>query len=376
MSSPSSVLGANRQTVFRAFFFSVFLFLLYQFILILSPFVTPLVVSTTLTLIFYPLHARISRRLKNRPNAAAGVSVALIMVIVIVPTILLAWLLIKESRVVSPSARQWVQNVRTQSFDTSSFPPATQKILRKAEALLGSWEIDLQDIFLKNLDQIGGQISAFGGRVLKNVVFLVFDVLVTAFTLFFFFRDGEKIVRRIMDLVPMEHDHKEHILKRLDQTLSAVVRGVFITATVQGGLAGIAYTLAGLNFSVLLTFATAFMALIPFAGAASVWIPVSVYMFLKGATVKAIFLFCWGILVVSLVDNILRPILIGEKAKLPILLLFFGILGGLQVYGFIGILIGPLMIASVLAFAKIYREQMPKHADKKTDLPPSLPLSA
>jgi predicted PurR-regulated permease PerM len=354
----------DRQTLFKIFFFTVFIFILLQFLRLLWPFFTPLLAATTLSLIFFPVHRKIHSWMPSRPNVSAALSTLLILVIVVVPVLGLAWLLVKESAVVYPAAQQWVQSIRANPSEglLPELPAPMQRFWERASYYLTTWEVDPQDIFLKNVDQLGGRISAFGTRMIKNLLFLVFDVGVTAFTLFFFFRDGPRIGKFVTELIPMEHVHKQLVLGRLAQTLSAVVRGVFITASVQGLLAGIGFALAGLRFSVLLGFTSAFLALIPFVGPTFVWLPTAAYLFLSGSPVKGLLLFLWGALVVSLADNFLRPILIGEKAKLPVFLLFFGILGGLQMYGPIGILMGPLIIAGVLAFAKIYREQFHRPA--------------
>jgi predicted PurR-regulated permease PerM len=361
-----------RRLVFRVFFFAVFLYLLYELMHILAPFFTALLAATTLTLIFYPVHARILRTFPTRPTLAATLSTAAILLIVIVPVSLFVWLLIKQSGAFYPFAKEWAQSIKAggaASF-AASLPPSVQPLWERIDSYLTLWQIDPEDIFLKNVDLITGKISTFGTRIVRNLVLLGFDLAVTAFSLFFMFRDGRATVRRVVALIPMEQLHKEQVVTRLDRTLSAVVRGVFITAAVQGLLAGVGFAVAGLQFSVLLGFTTAFLAPIPFVGAAAVWVPVCLFLFLKGSVVKAALLTLWCLGVVSTVDNFLRPILIGEKAKLPVFLLFFGILGGLQAYGFIGILLGPLMIASLLAFAKIYREQFPASTP---DAPPPAP---
>jgi predicted PurR-regulated permease PerM len=275
--------------------------------------------------------------------------------------------LVREARTLSPWAYERLQEIRRtppEAFD-ASLPGPLGALWTKGRGILSFWNIDLQNIVLKNLDQLGGQISMYGTRLLKNIAFLLFDLAIAGFTLFFLFRDGDKIVRKIMDLLPMERSHKEHILQRLGQTLSAVVHGLFITASAQGLLAGLGYVAVGIKFSVLLGFATAFMALVPLVGPATVWLPVGIFLLLKGSMIKGVLLLSWGLLVVSMIDNFLKPFLIGEKAKLPFFLLFFGMLGGLQAYGVIGILVGPLMIASVLAFANIYRDQMGKISAKE-----------
>jgi predicted PurR-regulated permease PerM len=177
----------------------------------------------------------------------------------------------------------------------------------------------------------------------------------------------------VVGMIPMETPYKTHILGRLNQTLTAVVRGMFLTASAQGLLAGIGFAIAGVRFSVVLGFATAFLALIPFVGAAAVWAPVGIYLILKGAAYQGIGILLWGGLVVSMVDNFLRPYIVGEKAKLPIVFLFFGTLGGLQAYGPIGLLVGPLTVASVLAFAKIYSEQLTRTSIVSPETHPAPP---
>jgi predicted PurR-regulated permease PerM len=366
--SPSSITSINRQLLFRLFFFGVFIYLLYQFLHILSPFVTALMGAVTLTLIFYPAHVRIRRVIRN-PQISAAVSTVLILLIIVAPVILLAWLLVKEAAQVFPTVQTWMKAAAHSPGDSwaQALPAPLHALWMRLEQYFALWEVDLQHLILTNINQIGNEITAFGAKTVKNILFIIFDFVVLIFTLFFFLRDGAKMIRWVVDLVPMEPENKELILQRLDRTLSAVVRGVFITASTQGVLAGIGFLVTGVHFPVLLTFATAFMALIPIAGAASVWLPVAIYTLAKGSLAKGLFLLLWGGLVVSLVDNFLRPVIIGEKAKLPVLLLFLGILGGLQVYGFVGILVGPLMIASVMAFAKIYREQYHRTAPAKPD---------
>jgi predicted PurR-regulated permease PerM len=360
----------DRRSIFSAFFFGVFLFLIYQFFRLLSPFFGAFVVAIALALIFFPLHAAIRRRLAKWESVAAGVSTGLLLFMVIAPVALLSWLMIQQSSSLSPFALEKIQQWREAPSLQTLLPGHLGKIALRAQHFLASWEIDLQDILLKNLDQLGVELSTLGTRIVKNVFFVFFEVFITAFSLFFMFRDGEKIARWLVDLIPMESAHKDQILQRLGQTLSAVVRGIFVTAAVQGFLAGAGYALAGLRFSVFLGFGTAFAALIPLVGAVAVWLPVNGYLFMRGETTKGLILLVWNALVVSLADNVLKPYLIGEKAKLPVFLLFFGMLGGLQVYGPIGLLTGPLLIASALAFAKIYREQMNSSAVRPPERPP------
>jgi predicted PurR-regulated permease PerM len=154
----------------------------------------------------------------------------------------------------------------------------------------------------------------------------------------------------------MERAHTDAILATLYDTLSAVVQAMLVTGIVQGVLAGMAYWFCGLPFSLFLGVLSAFVSLIPYA-VPLVWVSCAVYLASSGSVGAAIFLSIYGVTVISSVDNIVRPLVIGERAKLSAFLLFFAILGGLSVYGFLGLLLGPVVVATVVTFLQIYREE-------------------
>ena len=148
----------------------------------------------------------------------------------------------------------------------------------------------------------------------------------------------------------MTRENKEVVFQRLAGTVSAVVRGLVVTGGVQGILAGAAFWTLGVPYPLFLGLLIAFLALIPIGGAVLVWLPSAAYLFFSGSWGKALTLFLWGALVISMVDNFLKPLLIGEKTKLPTLFLFLAILGGLVFYGFIGVFLGPVILALFLTF--------------------------
>ncbi|MGH8613345.1 MAG: AI-2E family transporter [Gammaproteobacteria bacterium] len=360
--TPQKPIAISKRLLSRLFFFGVFLLLLYQLLRLLAPFFTPLMSAITLTLIFYPIYVRIAGLIPSR-NIAAFLSTLLALVTIIVPLLFAVWLLVKEAAEVFPAAKSWMAAQSGGSL-ASKLPPSLAGVWRGIREYLAIGQLDLEEIVLNNIRQLGNEITGFGARMVRNVVLTLFDVVALIMGLFFFFRDGIRIVWWTAELIPLEPENKELIVQGLGRTLSAVVRGIFITALLQGLLAGAGFAFVGIGFPVLLGFTTAFMALIPFLGATSVWLPVAIFLLLKGTIGKAIILALWGGLVVSLVDNVLRPVLIGEVTKLPTLLLFLGILGGIQAYGFIGLLVGPLLIASVFAFIKIYQQHY--HVAKPT----------
>jgi len=359
----------NREQLFRYFFIGVFLLLLYQVLLILSPFYTGILGAIVLTLISLPLHRLVLDILgRNRPSLAAAISSALVLVLIVIPVILFSWLLLNELNTVKPiierftyAVGNWSQGER---FIEAHWFIAIEDKLRE---FLSLPNIDLQNLAKETANLVLAEAAGLGKKVPRNAFIFAINMLIMIFTLFFLFRDGHSLFRKFKDLIPMDIKHKDQIAHQLYLTVTAVVRGVFIVAVAQGTAAGIGFSMAGVPASVVLGFSTVLLALIPMVGAAAVWIPVSLYYFVQGLTGKAIFLCIWGLFVVSLVDNFLRPILIGYKARLPVLFLFFGILGGIKIYGPMGLFLGPLVIALVLAFIRIYREEYQKEfADKES----------
>ena len=364
---PLRATASDRQWLFRLFFLGAFAYLIYQSLLILSPFATALIAALIVTLVFYPLHARMIG-LFGALNRAALCSTVLALLTVIVPFLVLAWLLLDEAAAVFPHVRDLVAR-GPGAGPGFAVPAMLAGWWARIQTFLAGWQIDLRAIALESVRQIGNGLTGVGAGMLKNFVLIVFDIVVLVVAIFFFFRDGPQLVRAVVDLVPMEEGDKHMIIERLDQTLSAIVRSAFVTASVQGTLAGIGFVVAGVGFPVLLGFATALLSLVPVAGTALVWGPVGVYLLYSGDHTTGIGILLWGGLVVTMSDNVVRTLVISGRTELSLLLLFPGILGGIQVYGVAGALIGPLVIATLLAFARIYHEQYSARQSPTKDLP-------
>jgi predicted PurR-regulated permease PerM len=216
---------------------------------------------------------------------------------------------------------------------------------------------ELETFLLQSSKTLSGfvveQIAGFA----KNVFLLAANFLVAIVTLFFFFKDGKRLLGSLYRTVPLEESHKAKIFSRLDQTITAVVKGIVITAIVQGLLAGLAYAVLDVPVPVFLMALTIVLAPLPVGGTALIWGPVALYLFWTGPMWKGIAMLAWGAGVVTTVDNVLRPMLIGQEARLPVLFLFFSILGGLGAYGLIGLFLGPILLAILLTAIQIYREE-------------------
>ncbi|HNG46003.1 MAG TPA: AI-2E family transporter, partial [Elusimicrobiota bacterium] len=245
--SPSLFLdakGDSRPLIFRIFFFAAFGFLLFQLFRLLSPFFDGIMVAITLALVFYPVHARFLKWTGGRRTLAAGLSVAALFLIVVIPTLIFLGMLGKQTAALYPWAQEQIQTLRAnpQEAFINKLPASVRSAWERTDKVLDNAGVDIQDVLLRNIEGLGHQLSATGAAVLKNLVFFIFQTFVMLFTLFFLFRDGARLLHQLVQLIPMESVHKEHILNRLNQTLTAVVRGMFITASVQGLLAGIGFT--------------------------------------------------------------------------------------------------------------------------------------
>ncbi|MBI1882852.1 MAG: AI-2E family transporter [Chlamydiae bacterium] len=349
----------QREQLFRFFFLGVFLFLLYQIFHVLSPFYTGILGAIVLTLIFFPLHRLILKAMGPRHiNWAATFSTSLIVIAIIIPFILLSWVLLNEVSALTPVIKhigKTIEDWREGQMATES--PWLKALQIKLNNVLDVSQVNLQKMLTEGATAIVKMILNIGKKLPRNAFVLLINILIMIFTLFFLLRDGQSLFKKAKELLPMEKKHKDQIADQLYITVTAVVRGVFIVALAQGLVAGIGFAIAGVPSPIVLAFTTTLSALIPLIGACAVWLPVCLYYLIKGSTFTWIFMAVWGFFVISLVDNFLRPLLIGSKTKLPMLFLFFGILGGIKVYGPMGFFLGPLVIALLFAFIKIYREE-------------------
>jgi predicted PurR-regulated permease PerM len=346
----------SRAQLFAVFFFTVFLYLLYQFYLVFNGFIGPLSWAGILALVFYPTYRWLTTLLRQRESLAAFILTTLVIVVVIVPTIWLTVRLAGESVTAYQRVQQSIQSGEADQVVASLRASRPGRLWDRVAPQLESWNLDLRSLILKGGDAVSGLLMGSVSAMAANAIRFVVNFFLTTFALFFFFRDGERMIRGLRDLLPMEPRHKDAILTRFYDTLSAVVQGTLATAGAQGLLAAIGFSIIGVPFVLLLSAAVAFLSLLPM-GAPIVWVSVVGYLVFYGSYGKAIFLFLYGTFIISGADNVLRPLIIGGRTNIPTIFLFFGILGGMQVYGFLGVFLGPALIATLVAFIRIYREQ-------------------
>lgn len=347
----------NQKQIFVLSFFILLLLIFLQLVGVFQLFLTPILWAVILTMVFYPFYERCLKWVKGRRNLASAMVTLLVVIVTTGPMVFFSGTLVKEVLQFYQDVGLWIAQGRYEVFVGnllhSPLRILWEKILEKTAAL------DIQIIPLlgkavQNISQaIVGQIQSGA----KNFLVFVINYWIAIFILFFFLRDGESLGRGFKDLFPMTLENKEKVFGRLSTTVSAVVRGLVVTAVVQAILGGVAFFVLGVPFPVFLSFLIAFLAIIPIGGAVVVWLPSAVYLGVSGSWSKATILFFWGALVVSAVDNFIKPFLIGGKTKIPTLFLFLAILGGLAYYGFIGIFLGPIFLSLFMTLIEIYRKE-------------------
>lgn len=347
----------SRQQLFAAFFFAVFLFLLFQLYSLFSLFLVPLIWTVILVLTFYPLYTLLLYLLGGRRTLASLLMTLLVILLVAVPVFFLSRILTAQVLDFYQRVQDAAQSGELQGLLASWRDTLPGRWWQKWGPRVEAFDIDLPGLALKGANAASQFIVSQATGIAKNLFVFLFNFLIMSFSLFFLFRDGEGFYHTLRDLIPMEPEHKEQIFQRFYETVSAVVQGMVATAVAQGILAGLGFWALGVPFSFFLACASALFSLQPIGGAAVVWFPCVIYLGLTAPWYKALILLGYGIGIVSGADNVLKPLIIGGRTKLPTLFLFFGILGGLQAYGFLGIFLGPVVLATIMAFVNIYKEE-------------------
>jgi predicted PurR-regulated permease PerM len=325
---------------------------------VLEPFIVPLVWAAILAYVTWPAYTRLLRRLRGKGTPAALLMTLLVTLAVIAP---LAWLAVvlrveivhayhEVQRLLSSGGVQLPAWLKKIPWLGDELQDLTMRASQDPHAL----GPDLKNVSDHFLDEIGKVVGGIG----RNVVKLFLSVL----SLFFVFRGGQRISAQMAQsleqlLGPRVHNYLEHI----GQTVKAVVYGLVLAALVQGVLVGLGYWVAGVGAPVFLAALTTVCGLIPFA-APAVWIAIVVWLFVKGSTVAGVGLLIWGALVMSWTDHIVRPFLISREAEIPFLVVIFGVLGGLAAFGLVGLFVGPVILAVLLA---IWHEWLLESAERR-----------
>jgi predicted PurR-regulated permease PerM len=311
----------------------------YLCLLILSPFLDVIGWSAVLSITFYPVHERLLRR-TGKPSLSALLATALVVVIILVPTVLVTGLAINQFL----ALRGYLQVTFKDGLDLAAVAPL-HGLLTWLESRVGVGPAQIEDWLTLHAADVGRVTAGYSLTVAANVSGLVVSFVFTMFATFLLLRDGKRLVAGIPHWLPFERSRSQAILVHVRDVIYASVYGVVVIAAIQGLLCGVMFWILGIPSAALWGVVTVLTSVLPLVGAAAVWAPGAVYLLVNGHWPQAIVLAVWGAAVVSAVDNFLRPSLVGDRAGLSELLMFFALLGGLQVFGVLGIVLGPVVFA-------------------------------
>ncbi|MDM1246040.1 AI-2E family transporter [Acinetobacter sp. R933-2] len=350
-------------TLQRILLFGLLFILIFLGFDIIKYFIVPVLWACIIAYMTWPLYKRILRTCgEHRPTLSASIMITLVVLVIGIPLVFAIFILQHEGRnLYFDLHRQLASGHLTVPDFLRQLPILGKEFSRIIEEINSNPTNLSQNIGV----WIQGHLN-YGKFVLseisKNLVKLCFAIM----SLFFFYRDGQTILQQVSKALEMVIGPRvHHYLETISETTRAVVYGVGLTAVAQSLLAGVSYFVAGAPNPMVLTLITFLMALIPF-GPPLAYGAVSLWLFSKGMTIEAIGVMAWGVCVVSTADNVIRPLVISGATKIPFLLIMFGVLGGLASFGLVGLFIGPVILAILLAIWREWlhetsvAEQMPK----------------
>lgn len=317
------------------------------FVYILVPFYGAILWATAAALVFAPLHRKLVAAFGGRPTPAALATVLIIFALVILPLAAVGALLVQE-------VAGLYKGMQSGELSFARYLQQFLDVLPAwATGLLERFGLDqrgvLQERLVAAINKSSQQLATHALNFGQNTFAFAVEFFIMLYLLFFLLRDGPELAGRIKQAIPLREDHKRALSSKFTTVIRATVKGNIVVAAIQGALGGLAFMVLGLHGPVLWGVVMAFLSLVPAVGAGMVWVPVALYLFVTGAVLKAVILAAYGVLVIGLVDNLLRPILVGKDTRLPDYVVLLSTLGGMALFGINGFVIGPLVAGMFIA---------------------------
>ncbi len=355
---------ATEQGVFRALVsFALVVFLLYLLYRLMAPFLVGIGWGIILAVTTFPLYRRLRRALRDRETLSAAIMVLAVTLLLVGPTVTFVGLLGKQGvqaykvleRIGQEGGAVHFLQERLSPYETHS---VIGPWVVKGQVYLQRASTDLETTVTPAMKKVIAAILGLFTATLTNFFSFLLHLAVMLITLSIFYLKGDFLLGQALSLLPLPEARKEILFHRLDQVMKAVIRGIVLTWAIQGFLGGIGFWATGLPSPVVFGVLTAFSAIVPIVGTTLVWGPGALYLILAGKTALGVGLLLWGAIVVSRVDAILLPLLIGGKVEIPLPLILVGVVGGVFAFGLMGLVIGPLLLVVTLFFLETYRENL------------------
>lgn len=344
LANPNATTSDRLTTVLS---YGALLLLGYLVILIVGPFAVPLAWSAILGIFFYPIYRELEKR--TSPTWGAVLCTVAVTVVLIAPVLLVLVYAAREALEASSLVRE------SMSSGSALLPAEVAKSIQQhlPQSMQG---IDVTGPLRQGAERIASYVASSVGNLLKNLFSFFVNLFILLFALFFMFRDGKRIVRAVRHLLPFEREIQEEMLQESRDLIFASVAVALLIAGIQGLLGGVAFELTGLRAPVFMGVLIAFFSIVPVVGSALIWFPAALWLIFQGHWGKALIVFAISGGVASVADNIVRPLLLRNRTRLNDLLLFISILGGLDAFGLLGLVVGPTVVAAALGVFRVYME--------------------
>jgi predicted PurR-regulated permease PerM len=318
--------------------------LLYLCYLLLKPFFPVLAWALAFAIIANPVHTRVSKVIQN-PNLAAGVTTAIVTILLITPMLFIGQVLVDEA------------TDAYQQFQESSGGRWRAAIERNPDLAPILHGIERRVNIEQELQRVARTIGSWLPGIVTGSFRALAGVLVTIFTLFFFFRDRDAALQAVRSVVPLSQEEAGQLFRTVEDTIYATIYGSVVVAFVQGTMGGIMFAILGLPSPVLWAFVMSILAMIPVLGTPVIWIPAAIFLILEGSVGKGLVLIAYGSCAIGLIDNFLYPYLVGSRMRMHTLPVFFAIVGGVALFGIAGIVLGPVIVSLALAVLQLWKRR-------------------
>jgi len=338
--------------IFALFLTLLSIYLLYQ---ILSPFLTSLLWAIFLAMAFYPVFKKLQHLLKKREALPAAIMTLFVLSVIVLPFSLLMASLAVEVVDIYHRIEEMINTGQLQAhMEKIREIPILKWILMRLNQSLDLSQKEPLDFLLKNLQQVSTFLFNQTSKIVKGLSTFIMGFFFTLLSLYYLFKDGDRLLERLKEVIPLPSKERDLLSHRFKDMVYATIYGGILIAIIQGLLGGLSFWVLGLASPIFWGTAMAFLSFIPVGGTALIWVPASILLLVQGAFLKGIILLGLGVFGISMVDNLLRPFFISTRTKIHPLLLFFAVLGGIQVFGLIGLVAGPLIVTLFLTLIEIY----------------------
>jgi predicted PurR-regulated permease PerM len=347
----------RKEHIFLIFILLLTFFSFYFLYRILAPFLEPILWAIITAMVLFPAFRRLYRLLRKRQILSAMVMTFLVVVIIILPFSLLLFSLVNEIVSGYHRVEEMIQAGTLKAYwEKVQSIPVLHLVLARVDRTFHLSTLDPLDFFLKNIRQVTNFLFNQSTTVLKGLSGFVVGFFFTLLSLYYLFKDGDQLFERVKGTIPLPPGERDLLIRRFQEMVRATILGGLLIALIQGLLGGLAFWVLGLQSPVLWGTAMALFSFIPVGGTALIWGPAALILFVTGYIAEGIILLAIGVVVISSVDNFLRPYFISSRTNIHPLLLFFVVLGGIQAFGMIGIVLGPLIATVCLTLIEIYTQ--------------------